>query len=55
MLVKYCLLSLFRLGYDTVAYVEGLHLSGHMQAIVHIDYDAPFPHIACISATFTRR
>ena len=44
-----------RIGYDTLVYIEGLHLSGSMQAIIHIDYEAPFPHIACISATFVRK
>ncbi len=48
-------ITLFRFGYDNLVYVEGLHLSGSMQAVIHIDYDAPFPHIACISATFVRR
>ena len=45
----------YRIGYDTLVYIEGLHLSGSMQAIIHIDYEAPFPHIACISATFVRK
>lgn len=44
-----------KFGYDTLVYIEGLHLSGSMQAIIHIDYEAPFPHIACISATFVRK
>lgn len=43
------------MGYNTLVYVEGLHLSGSLQAIIHIDYSAPFPHIGCISATFTRK
>ena len=47
--------SSIRIGYDTLVYIEGLHLSGNVQAIILFDYEAPFPHIGWISATFTRK
>ncbi|XP_064394544.1 uncharacterized protein LOC135341813 isoform X2 [Halichondria panicea] len=44
-----------KLGCSTLVYVEGLHVSGSIHAAVVIDKDAPFPHIASITATFVRR
>ncbi|XP_003385799.1 PREDICTED: uncharacterized protein LOC100638002 [Amphimedon queenslandica] len=44
-----------RIGYDTLVHIEGLHLSGNVQAILLFDYEAPFPHVGWISATFTRK
>ena len=49
----YCMLH--RAGYDTRVYVEGLHVSGSVQAVVTLDYEAPFPHVASITATFVRK
>ena len=46
---------LYRIGYNTLVYVEGLHVSGSIHAAVVIDKDAPFPHIASLTATFVRR
>ena len=46
---------LHRAGYDTRVYVEGLHVSGSVQAVVTLDYEAPFPHVASITATFVRK
>ena len=43
-----------RVGYSTMVYVEGLHVSGSLQAVVAFDRDAPFPHLASITATFVR-
>ena len=46
---------LHRAGYDTRVYVEGLHVTGSVQAVVTLDYEAPFPHVASITATFVRK
>ena len=51
--VLYCMFH--RAGYDTRVYVEGLHVSGSVQAVVNLDYAAPFPHVASITATFVRK
>ncbi len=44
-----------RLGYDFDVVVENLNVTGSVQAVVVIDYEAPFPHIASITATFVRK
>lgn len=44
-----------RVGYNTLIYVEGLHISGPVQAAVIIDRDIPFPHVSQVTATFCRK
>ena len=46
---------IFRVGYNTLIYVEGLYVSGPVQAAVIIDRDAPFPHVSQVTATFCRK
>ena len=48
-------LSPCRAGYDTLVYVEGLHVSGSIQAVVTLDYETPFPHVASITFAFVRK
>ena len=43
------------IGYNTLVCIEGLNLSGSMQAVVTLDPEAPFPHIASLTVTFLRK
>ncbi len=44
-----------RVGCDFDVLVEGINVSGSVQAVVNIDFEAPFPHISSITATFVRK